>query len=125
MHWMETDAGAGAVPQALTEPFGSHQVVMRGTWESRPRCVALDADIGIHSRCSIHAVRPTACRDVAASWESGEASPQCDRARLAHGLPALTAADWSSTLRMVLVDAIESGPAVSDHTAPLAVATRA
>lgn len=107
MHWMDTDAGAGLVPQALTESFGSHQVVMRGTWEARPRCVALEAEIGVHSRCSIHALRPTACRDVVASWEHGEASPQCDRARLAHGLPALIAADWAPTVRVVMVDALE------------------
>ena len=94
MHWMDTDAGDGLVPLALTEPFGSHQVAMRGTWEAQPRCVALDAEIGRYSRCTIHAVRPTACREVAASWEYGAASPQCDRARLAHGLPALTTADW-------------------------------
>jgi len=111
MHWMETDASGGVVPHALTETFGPHQVVMRGTWQSRPRCVALDAEIGTSSRCTIHAVRPQACRDVQASWESGEASPQCDRARLAHGLPALTVADWVPRIDVVLVDAI--APAVS------------
>lgn len=111
MHWMETDVSGGGVPHALTETFGPHQVVMRGTWQSKPRCVALDADIGISSRCSIHAMRPQACRDVQASWESGEASPQCDRARLAHGLPALSAADWVPAIEVVLVDAI--APAAS------------
>lgn len=126
MHWMETDAGAGLVPRALTEPFGSHQVVMRGTWESRPRCVALEAEIGRHSRCTIHALRPTACRDVAASWEDGTASPQCDRARLAHGLPALTAADWAPTVQVLMVDAIEPGPPAFDGAVPsLAVLAQA
>ncbi|VXC19630.1 Zinc/iron-chelating domain-containing protein [Luteimonas sp. 9C] len=105
MHWMDTDASGGVVPQTLTEAFGPHQVVMRGTWESRPRCIALDAEIGTFSRCTIHAVRPQACRDVQASWESGEASPQCDRARAAHGLPALRASDWIPAIAMVLVDA--------------------
>lgn len=105
MHWMETDASGGVVPHALTETSGLHQVVMRGTWQSKPRCVALDAEIGTFSRCTIHAVRPQACRDVQASWESGEASPQCDRARVAHGLPVLSAADWRPVIDVVLVDA--------------------
>ena len=105
MHWMETDASGGVLPHALTETSGLHQVVMRGTWQSKPRCVALDAEIGTFSRCTIHAVRPQACRDVQASWESGEASPQCDRARVAHGLPVLSAADWRPAIDVVLVDA--------------------
>ena len=95
-HWSEADpAVGGRVPAGLTVPLRSHELAMRGTaGGSKTRCVALDAEIGRRSRCSIHPVRPQACRDVPASWESGEASPQCDRARLAHGLPLLTAADW-------------------------------
>jgi hypothetical protein len=31
---------------------------------------------------------------VAPSWEFGAVSPQCDKARLAHGLAALTPQDW-------------------------------
>jgi Fe-S-cluster containining protein len=68
---------------------------MQGTSREAPRCVALDAEIGVRSRCSIHPRRPSVCRDVPASWESGAASPQCDKARIAHGLPALTPADWT------------------------------
>ena len=96
LHWSETDpALGGRVPVELTVPLRSHEVAMRGTaGGATPRCVALDADIGRHSRCSIHPLRPQACRDVAASWESGAPSRQCDAARLAHGLPVLTAADW-------------------------------
>lgn len=120
MHWMETDASGGVVPHALTETFGLHQVAMRGTWDAQPRCIALEAEIGTSSRCTIHAVRPQACRDVQASWESGEASPQCDRARVAHGLRALTVADWVSTIDVVLVDAIApaalSGSVQAVHT---------
>jgi len=56
--------------------------------------VALDAEIGVYSRCSIHPNRPSVCREVDASWEYGKASPQCDKARVAHGMPALTLADW-------------------------------
>ncbi|HAI93723.1 MAG TPA: zinc/iron-chelating domain-containing protein, partial [Xanthomonadaceae bacterium] len=53
-----------------------------------------DADIGRHSRCTIHARRPSVCAQLPASFESGTPSPQCDKARAAHGLPPLTQADW-------------------------------
>lgn len=107
IHWLDTDASPGGlVPQALTEPFGPHMAVMRGTWDAKPRCVALDAEIGVHAACTIHAQRPVPCREVMASWESGAASDQCDRARIAHALPALTAADWPpvAAISVTLVD---------------------
>ena len=96
LHWSEAEPDlGGGVPRELTVPLRSHEFAMRGTeGGGHPRCIALDADIGRHSRCSIHPVRPQACRDVAASWESGEPSPQCDRARAAHGLAPLAPADW-------------------------------
>ena len=104
LHWSEAEpALGGRVPVELTEPVRTHELAMRGTSQSRPRCVALDADIGRSSRCTIHARRPAACAAVAASWESGEASGQCDRARLEHGLAVLTPADW--------IDAVESDQA--------------
>lgn len=96
LHWSETDPTLGGVtPADLTERVDAHRVAMRGTWAQQPRCVALDAEIGVRSRCTIHAQRPSTCRAVAASWESGEASAQCDKARTAHGLPVLTPEDWS------------------------------
>ena len=95
-HWSEAEpALGGVVPQALTEPLRTHERVMRGSSQAKPRCIALDADIGRYSRCTIHPVRPQPCRDVAASYEFGEPSRQCDIARVAHGLPALTVADWA------------------------------
>ena len=100
LHWSETDPGlGGGVPAALTEKLDAHRVAMRGTWEQQPRCVALDADIGRHSRCTIHPVRPSVCRQVQASWESGAISAQCDKARAAHGLPMLTPRDWPAVSR--------------------------
>jgi hypothetical protein len=96
LHWSEAEPTLGGrVPVELTEPVRTHELAMRGTSYARPRCVALEADIGRFSRCTIHARRPSACAAVAPSWEFGEASAQCDRARLAHGLPVLTQADWS------------------------------
>lgn len=95
-HWSEADpALGGQVPFDLTEPLRTHERVMRGTSQSKPRCVALDADIGRYSRCTIHDRRPSVCAAVAASLEFGERSPQCDKARLAWDLPLLVEADWA------------------------------
>lgn len=94
-HWSEADAGhGGTVPIELTEPLRTHERAMRGTSQAAPRCIALDADIGRYSRCTIHERRPSACAQVPASFEFGAASVQCDKARIAHGLPVLTPADW-------------------------------
>jgi uncharacterized protein len=94
-HWSEADpALGGQVPAELAEPLDSHRLSMRGTWARQPRCIALDAEIGARSRCTIHPQRPSVCREVTASWEFGQASPQCDKARNAHGLPALAPAEW-------------------------------
>jgi len=94
-HWSEADPDlGGTVPPALTEPLRLHERVMKGTSQPSPRCVALDAEIGVRSRCTIHPLRPSVCRDVPASWESGAPSPQCDKARIAHGLAPLTPEDW-------------------------------
>ena len=94
-HWLESDAATeGGVPAALTERLDGHRLCMQGTHSAPIRCVALDAQIGVYSRCSIHPNRPSVCRDVDASFEYGLASDQCDRARIAHGLPVITQADW-------------------------------
>ena len=94
-HWMESDeVTEGGVPAALTERLDAHRLCMRGTYSEPVRCVALDAEVGAYSRCSIHPRRPSVCRDVEASWESGRASPQCDKSRIAHGLKALVPEDW-------------------------------
>jgi Fe-S-cluster containining protein len=95
-HWSEAEpALGGRVPVALTEPLRTHERVMRGTSQAAPRCVALEADIGRWSRCSIHPVRPSVCAAVQASWESGAPSPQCDRSRSAYGLAPLSPDDWA------------------------------
>ncbi len=94
-HWMESDeVTEGGVPAALTQRLDPHRLCMRGTYGAPVRCVALDAQIGVYSRCTIHPNRPSVCREVDASWEFGAASSQCDRARLAHGMAPLTEADW-------------------------------
>lgn len=95
-HWSEADPTLGGqVPFEMTEPLRTHERVMRGTSQAQPRCIALDADIGRHSHCTIHDRRPSVCAAVPASYEFGGASAQCDKARIAHGLPVLTPEDWA------------------------------
>jgi len=84
----------GEVPPALTEKFDPHRLVMRGTQASRPHCVALEGSVGQQASCGIYAQRPSVCRELHASWEFGAHSPQCDKARLAHGLTPLGQEDW-------------------------------
>ena len=104
-HWSEAAPELGGqIPLELTEPLRSHERAMRGTSQSQPRCIALDAEIGRHSRCRIHPLRPNACRDVFPSLESGQRSRQCDLARQPHGLPPIQASDWLEEDRAVAKD---------------------
>src|SRR5690606_11569945 len=94
-HWMEADdCTPDGVPSALTERLDAHRLCIRGTRSLPVHCIALDAEIGVRSRCTIHPRRPSVCREVEASWENGRPSPQCDEARIAWGMAPLTAADW-------------------------------
>lgn len=92
-HWSETAPDSDtATPADLTEPLDPHRVVMRGTYAPPARCTALRGAIGRDAHCGIYVHRPSPCRDLHPAWEFGEPSPQCDRARIAHGLAPLTAA---------------------------------
>ena len=95
LHWSEADPALGGMtPVELTEPCGPHLLAMRGTWQARPHCVALIGEVGQAGGCSIYAQRPSPCRELKAAWEDGTPSPQCDRARQAHGLAPLLPRDW-------------------------------
>ncbi|MCD9032492.1 YkgJ family cysteine cluster protein [Luteimonas sp. Y-2-2-4F] len=123
-HWSEAAPELGGhVPAALAEVLDGHRLAMRGTWAERPRCIALDAEIGVRACCTIHPLRPSVCREVRPSWEDARGpSPQCDRARLAHGLPALAPADWAADRRIgIEVTVLPAAPAVATgHEAPAA-----
>ena len=94
-YWTEAEPFlGGTVPPSMTRKCGPHRVVMAGTDRSAPRCVALAGTVGSDVACTIYADRPSPCRDLAPSWVDGTPSPQCDRARLAHGLKPLTSNDW-------------------------------
>ena len=94
-YWAEADdATPGGVPVELTSVLSPHMRVMRGTDQAKPRCIALQGDIGAAVHCSIHPSRPSSCRDYPPSFESGQANPRCDAARAAYGLSPLGPEDW-------------------------------
>jgi len=92
----ETDEAFGVVPAGLTEPVTPFLVAMQGTSQPQPRCVALRGEVGGHTACDIHPVRPGPCREFAAAWEDGTPHDRCDAARARWGLPPLTPADWAT-----------------------------
>jgi uncharacterized protein len=94
-HWSEADPflGRGIAPE-LTETLDPHRLAMRGTQARQPRCAALAGTVGEQVACGIYAQRPSPCRELVPAWEHGHPSPQCDRARAAHGLPPLTPGHW-------------------------------
>ncbi|GAB2499895.1 YkgJ family cysteine cluster protein [Arenimonas alkanexedens] len=94
-HWSDAQPGNPEGPPAeLVLPLRRHEVLMRGTESSPTRCAALAGTVGDDGHCSIYAQRPPPCRALVPAWEDGQASPQCDKARLAHGLLPLTPAIW-------------------------------
>lgn len=94
-HWSEAQpANPGGVPERMAAPLRRHELAMRGTEQRPVRCVALAGVVGDAAHCTIYAARPSPCRELGAAWEHGAPSPQCDRARAAHGLPPLVRADW-------------------------------
>lgn len=95
-HWSEAQPHASDGPPApLTVALRHHELAMRGSDRPPHRCAALTGDVGRATHCTIYAQRPSPCRDLAAAWEHGAPSPQCDRARAVHGLPPLTPDDWA------------------------------
>ena len=90
-YWGEAEASlGGVVPIELTEKLNDFRRVMRGTNQPRPRCIALEGDVGHCVTCTIYPTRPTPCRDFPVSWSNGEANEECDKARSAWGLPPIT-----------------------------------
>ena len=97
-HWSEAAPHSSDGPdEALTVKVRPFELAMRGTeGGSSPRCVALAGTVGGPVACTIYANRPSPCRALAASWEHGEPSPQCDRARARYGLAPLVPADFDA-----------------------------
>lgn len=94
-YWAETSAGSpDGVPEHLTEKINDFRVQMKGTRGPKPRCIALSGEIGRSVACAIYERRSSVCRDFPPSLADGIVNEDCDRARAAHGLPPVTAADW-------------------------------
>lgn len=96
-YWAEADDGGGTVPAALTEQISPFHRAMSGTHRKPARCVALEGRLGEQVSCWIHPLRPSTCREFAASWEDGTPHDRCDEARAGIGLPPLTPADYDQT----------------------------
>ena len=77
------------VPIKMTDKLNDFRLVMKGSNDLRPRCIALMGFIGKKVHCSIYTQRAAVCSYFHALWENGIPNECCDRARLAWGLPAI------------------------------------
>ncbi len=121
MYWSEAEA-LGIDPD-LTEKLDPMRVSMRMDPADRGRCIALAGTVGTAAHCRIYPQRPGPCREVEASWEHGRASDQCDRARIRHGLPVLTPADWVPASALAVLAhpaaALTDAPAIAQWSEPV------
>jgi len=89
-YWAEADdVTPGGVPAQMTEKLNDFRRVMIGTNQSRPRCIALQGEIGSAVFCSIYENRSSVCRAFEPSWSNGKPNEHCDKARIAWGLSPL------------------------------------
>jgi Fe-S-cluster containining protein len=83
--------GGGTVPAELVSQVGPLRACMKGTEYGKQRCIALRGEIGqegIH--CAIYDQRPSPCREFTTWMPDGSPNPDCQRLRLAIGLPPLS-----------------------------------
>ncbi|MCA1902719.1 MAG: YkgJ family cysteine cluster protein [Candidatus Hydrogenedens sp.] len=96
-YWREcSDNKPDGVPISLCEDLNMFRRVMKGTNQSKPRCIALKGTIGKHVFCSIYWRKPSICCDIEPSYKYGFPESKCDKARLAYGLTPLTPGDWKA-----------------------------
>jgi len=92
-YWAEaSDATPGGVPVELTEDLSPFYRCMKGSNSKTPRCIALEGEIGVNVRCTIHPLRPQVCRDTPAWFEPGDPE-KCLNARRAYGMDTTVARD--------------------------------
>ncbi len=77
------------MPVQFTRQLAPSLRVMRGTEASRPRCLALEGEVGRAVRCTIYDRRPSPCREFEWHGENGDPNSRCNQRRIAAGLPAL------------------------------------
>ncbi|MDE1166493.1 MAG: YkgJ family cysteine cluster protein [Pseudomonas sp.] len=88
-YWGECQSAGGVVPDERVEQVGPQHVAMLGTTSKPARCESLAGEVGCGVSCTMYENRSSTCREFEASWEYGEHSDPCDRARAAHGLAPL------------------------------------
>jgi Fe-S-cluster containining protein len=89
-YWVESDETAvDSVPADMTCQVAPLLCAMKGTDQPHPRCIALQGDVGVRVWCTIYERRPSVCREVVPSGQTGSANIWCDRARAIYGLPPL------------------------------------
>lgn len=117
-YWREADPEQTplAVPAELTEDYNQFKLSMKGTnRKHHSRCVALLGKVGEGASCSIYSLRPSPCRDFAASFEDGVHRPRCDYARARYGLEPLKLKDWVKVHEAERLSANESSCYASSH----------
>ena len=90
---------AHGIPEDLVEQISPFLVAMKGTTSRKnTRCIALNGSVGqFGTTCQIYDNRSSTCRDFVPSYEDGLShTPECDRARQAHGLKPLRPEDWAA-----------------------------
>jgi len=83
-YWAE--ASARGLDERWTEPLTPHRSCMVGTSLREPRCRALEGCVGATVTCTVYDQRPSPCRELQPGDE------KCGKARIRHGLPALSRA---------------------------------
>lgn len=74
-YWAEGEA----LPEGMVELTPVYSC-MKGTNQSKPRCIALEGEIGQQVSCGIYQHRSSSCKEVQAGDE------QCAKARITHQL---------------------------------------
>jgi uncharacterized protein len=86
-YWGETTAAeGGVVPVEMTEQMNLYRSCMKGSSQTKPRCIALKGNLGESVCCSIYENRPSPCREYQVFDELGNLNPRCNQAREKHGL---------------------------------------
>ena len=90
-YWAEADdTSGGVVPAELTEQLNPYRLVMKGTNQANPRCIALQGNMSGRVNCPIYDKRSSVCREFLVAWENGQPNEKCDKARMAWGMPPLS-----------------------------------
>ena len=85
----ELQSEGGSVPDGLAVEVTDSTCRMRGTDHARPRCAALQGQVGKRAGCGIYEWRPSPCREFGMRAPLGVGDEACARARARHGLPPL------------------------------------